>query len=249
MRVSTAFNVGCFLLAFGLGWYIFTTYAIPVDVFGWIFIVAGAGIIVSALITWKRPHLPIRGLVGGVLGGFILSLFVTSGFGFITGGVGPYRAEDTKVYSGLVTANNIYVEVDNFNGPIQVSTWNEAEYELTLTIVAKGVSQQNAEDKLTDLKIQLDDQVVQGQQTLTLNYDVPFLAYSTYAIEVDLVLPADAGIDLDLDSSNGGIYLTDISCNSSKMETSNGPLILDNVFADRITGVTSNGGIEGTVEA
>jgi DUF4097 and DUF4098 domain-containing protein YvlB len=33
------------------------------------------------------------------------------------------------------------------------------------------------------------------------------------------------------------------------METSNGPLALENVSADHITGVTSNGGIEGTVEA
>jgi hypothetical protein len=201
------------------------------------------------VIAWKRPHLPIKGLVAGVLGGLILSLFVTSGFGVITGGAGPYRAEDTKVYSGQVTANNIYVEINNFNGPIRVSTWNDAEYQLILTIVAKGVSQQNAEDKLTDLTILVDDQVVQGQQTLTLTYDVPFFAYSTYAIEVDLVLPADALLDLDLDSSNGGIYLTDTVCNGSKMETSNGPLVLENVSADHITGVTSNGGIEGTVEA
>ncbi len=249
MRVSTALTVGCFLLAFGVGWYVFTTWIVPIEVVGWIWIIAGAGIIVSTVVTWKRPQLPIKGLVAGVLGGLILSLVITSGFGGIFGGVGPYRAEATKVYSGLVTANNIYVEVDNFNGPIRVSTWDDAAYKLNVTIVAKGVSQQNAEDKLADLKILMDDQVVQGQQTLTLTYDVPFSAHSTYAIEVDLVLPADAILDLDLDSSNGGIYLTDTMCNSVKMETSNGPLALDNVSADHITGGTSNGGIEGTVEA
>ncbi len=249
MKPTTVLSLGCFLLALGLGWYIFTIYVIPFNVFGWILIIAGTGVIISSLVSWKRPNLPIRGVVNGLIGGLILSLFITSGFGFITGEIGTYRAEDTKLYTDQVTTSNIYVEVDNFNGPIRISTWDVAEYQLSLKIVAKGSSQQNAEDSLNNLKINLDNKIVQSQYTITLKYDVSFLDHSRYSIEVDLFLPADTLIDLDLESSNGGIYLTDISGNNLRMETSNGPLIFNKVSANSIIGKTSNGGIEGTVDA
>jgi DUF4097 and DUF4098 domain-containing protein YvlB len=250
---SAGLGFGVFLIALGLGWYIFTTFEISFNVFAWILIIAGAGIIVSSLISWRRPSLPIRGLVVGLVGGLILSLLLTSGFGFIGditgGGVGPYSAEGSKSYSGLATVDRIYLEIDNINGPIRVSTWDKAEYSIELTIKAKGSSQQNAEENLADLKIVFDERVVQGQQRLVLKYDVPFPAQSRYSIEVDAVLPADALIDLDLDSSNGGIYLTDLAGDDLKISTSNAPLVFEDVYAESITGETSNGRIDGEVES
>ena len=253
MRESAIFSFGGFLLALGLGWYIFTTFEISRNIFAWILIIAGAGIVLSALLSWWRPSIPIKGLVGAISGGLILSLFLTSGFGFvldITGGASwAYEAEDTKSYSGMVTVDKVYLEVDNINGPIRVSTWDKAEYSIDLTIKARGSSRKNAEDNLDDLKIDFNEREVQGQKRLILKYDVPFLAQSRYSIEVDVVLPADAMIDLDLDSSNGGIYLTDVAGDKLKMATSNGRLVFDNVYAESITGKTSNGRIEGDVEA
>ena len=163
--------------------------------------------------------------------------------------LGKYKAYDTKSYGGMVPVDKVYLEVDNFNGPIRVSTWDNAEYKIDLTIEARGTSQENAEDYLKDLKINFDESVVQGEKRLILNYDVPFLAHSRYAIEVNAVLPADAMIDLDLDSSNGAIYLTDVEGGTLRMKTSNGRLVFDDVYAESITGETSNGRIEGDVEA
>ena len=254
MKEPAGLGFGGFLLGLGLGWYIFRAIEISYNVFAWILIIAGAGVVISALISWGRPSLPLRGLASGLTGGLILSLFLTSGFGFIgditRGGVsGAYRAEDTKSYSGVATAERIYLEVDNFNGPIKVLTWEKDEYNIELRIKARGTSQKDAEKNLDDFKINFDESVVQGQKRLILNYDIPFTARSRYSIEVEAFLPAQAVIDLDLDSSNGGIYLTDINGDSLVMETSNGELVFGKVFAESINGKTSNGRVVGDLEA
>lgn len=163
--------------------------------------------------------------------------------------VWKYKVYDTKSYSGMVPVDKVYLEVDNFNGPIRVWSWDDAEYKIDLTIEARGISQKNAEDNLKALEINFDESVIQGEKRLILNYDVPFLAHSRYAVEVNVVLPEDASIDLDLDSSNGDIYLTDLEGGTLRMDTSNGRLIFDNVYAESITAETSNGRIEGDVEA
>jgi len=163
--------------------------------------------------------------------------------------LGLYKAEDTKSYSGIVTVDKVYLEVDNFNGPIQVSTWDNAEYKIDLAIEARGSSEENAEDNLNDLKINFDKSMVQDQERLILNYDVPSLIKSKISIEVDAVLPTDAMIELDLHSSNGDIDLTDVEGSTLRMVTSNGRLVFSNIYAESITGTTSNGRIEGDVEA
>lgn len=248
MRESAGLGFGGFLLGLGLGWYIFRTIEISYNVFAWILIIAGAGVVLSALISWGRPSLPLRGLASGLTGGLILSLFLTSGFGIIgditRGGISlTYREEDTKSYSGTVTAGKVYLEVDNFNGPIRVSTWDKAEYSVDLTIKARS------KQDLDDLKIDFDESGTQDQSRLTLKYDIPQSARSKYVIEVDVSLPADAVIDLDLDSSNGGIYLTGIEGDELRMSTSNGPLVFDDVYGESVRGGTSNGRIEGDVES
>jgi len=163
--------------------------------------------------------------------------------------LGDYKAYDTKSYSGIVAVNEIYLEVENFNGPILVSTWDNAKYEINVTIEARGTSQENAEDHLNAMKVNLDESVVQGQKRLILKYDVPFLAHRRYSVEVSVVLPKDTTIDLDLSSSNGGIYLTEIEGETLRMVTSNGLMVFNNVYAESITGRTSNGRVEGEVEA
>lgn len=163
--------------------------------------------------------------------------------------LGTYRAEDTKSYSGMVTVDRVYVEVDNFNGPILVSTWEKAEYKIDLKINARGSSPENAEDNLNALKISFFESTIQGHKSLTLKYDVPFLTHSRYSIEVNVVLPENTVIDLDLESSNEGIYLTQIKGRILKLITSNGPIIFNDVNAEIISGGTSNGKINGKLEA
>lgn len=248
MSSSPRLGFGGFLLGLGVGWYLFTTLEISGNVFAWLLILAGAGMIFSTLISWKRPGLNTGGLVSGLVGGLILSLFLTSGFGIIgdmtrVGVSLTYRAEDTKSFSGTMTAGSVYLEVDNFNGPIRVSTWDRAEYNVELTIKAR------TEEDLDDLKMNFDESGTQDEKRLTLRYDIPPTERSRYAIEVDVFLPADAMIDLDLDSSNGGIYLNNIVGDSLIIDTSNGEIVFENVLAERIIGDTSNGRIRGELEA
>lgn len=163
--------------------------------------------------------------------------------------LGEYKAVGTKSYSGMVLVQQIYLEVDNLNGPIRVETWERAEYKIDLAIEARGTSQKNAEANLNELHIIFNEIVIQEQKRLILKYDIPFLAQSRYSIDANIFLPADTTIDLDLDSNNGGIYLTEIEGAILRMKTSNGPLVFDKIYSKRVTGVTSNGNIEGEIEA
>ena len=239
---------GGFLLGLGVGWVVFTYFEVPSNLLAWLLILAGAGVMVSALISWSRPRLNIGGLVGGMMGGLVLSLFITSGFGIIgditRGGISAtYRFKDTKSYSGAALAGRVYLDVDNFNGPVSVSTWGEAEYKVDLKIGA------TRREYLDDLNVDFEEGGTQDQLRLYLGYDISPTERSRYAIEVEVYLPADAVIGLDLSSSNGGIYLTDITGDTLKLASSNGPIEFDEVSAERIDGETSNGRIGGRVEA
>jgi len=163
--------------------------------------------------------------------------------------IGDYKAYDTTSYSGSVPVDDVYLEVDNFNGPIWISTWDNAAYKIDLSIEARGTSPNEAEDNLNSLKVNFEESVAKGQKRLILNYNIPFLAHSRYHIEVNVVLPTDAIMDLDLGSSNGAIYLNNVTGGTFRIETSNGQLVFDNVRAESIAGTTSNGLVEGDFEA
>jgi len=249
LSTSPKLGLGGFLLGLGIGWFIFTYYEVSGNIFSWLIIFAGAGVVISALISWSRPRLDIGGLVGGLMGGLILSLFITSGFSVFTDvfdgdSFSGYNARDTKTFNGVTTASSIYLEVDNFNGPISVSTWSKDEYSVKLDIRAKR------EEYLDDLKIDFD--VMESQtitQGISLSYDIPQSATSRYTIGVEVFLPADASINLNLMSSNGGIDLSDIEGERMTLRTSNGALELNEVYSEEIDGDTSNGDISGMVEA
>jgi DUF4097 and DUF4098 domain-containing protein YvlB len=72
---------------------------------------------------------------------------------------------------------------------------------------------------------------------------------SRYSIGVEVFLPDDASINLNLESSNGGISIFDIEGESIDLRTSNGVLELNNVYSEEIYGETSNGAILGMFEA
>ena len=54
---------------------------------------------------------------------------------------------------------------------------------------------------------------------------------------------------MNLETSNGAIYLTDVQCETLRIVTSNGKLVFNTIYAKSITGTTSNGRVEGDVEA
>lgn len=255
MSKSAGLGFGGFLVALGLGWYYFSTIDISLELIAYILVIAGIGVIANSLIAWRWTRLPIRGLVGGIIAGLILSLVLTSGttlLEYFTGlGVGTFRAEGATTFDGALTAPNVYLEIDNFNGPIRVNTHAAASFEVLVNIVAKGTSQQQADDRLQDFidKIQFTDTIAQSQHRLIMKYNLESHLYSQYSVEVVVNLPVDARLEADLVSSNGGISLSRVTGTVLQLETSNGAVNLNKVIADQITGQTSNGGIEGEIMA
>lgn len=252
MRNWRALSFGVFLITLGIGWYIFSSIQVSFETFAWILLIAGIALVIIPLVSWKRPAWPARGLVAAVVGGLLISLFFSGGFTLVqnfAGGIFWFNtAHGTESYDGIITANNVYMQIDNLNGPIRVSTWDVSRYSINLTIRAGGLSQADAYSKLASLNVTLNDTTSAGVENLILNYNVPSSDHSSYAIEVDALLPSSALLNLDLHSSNGGIYLTNINGTTVNVETSNGPPTFDGVYVNSLTGHSSNRRVEGTLE-
>jgi DUF4097 and DUF4098 domain-containing protein YvlB len=255
MRESSALWFGGVLLGIGVGWYIFGSIDLSQNTMAWLFIILGAGVILSGLMRWVSPGSPFNRLGGSIAGGLVIALFMTQGFSFIsslsgTGGWGPYTAQDTKTFTGASTEPGVYFRVDNINGPVTISTWDRNEYEITAVVKARGFSQNEADQNLARMTITMNKDVVGGRQQLILTYDYPSTLNPPYSVVVTVKLPSSSKIDLNLASSNGYITITDIlNGGTISLLSSNGRFTFTNVSADTITGSTSNGGVEGHVDA
>jgi len=250
---------GGLLLGFGAGWIVFDAMQITRKFFGYFLLLAGTLIIASSLISWKRPDFDIGGLTRGLMIGLLISLVATSssdtftnnwGIGWgIDVNWGDYRAQDTRTLVGDLTVDGAFLDIDSFNGPITVSTWAEDEYSISILIKAKGTTDSEAEANLDDIEFDLTETVVSGVKSLVLRHNVPNTRTGIYTVIVEVKLPADAEVSMDLDSSNGGITLNDITGGDIDLSTSNGALLFEGVTADEINAETSNGGVRGTLEA
>jgi hypothetical protein len=248
-----ALSFGFFLITLGLGWYIFNSMQITFITFAWVLLIAGATLIITSLISWKKRSRAIRGLAASIIAGLIISMLFSGGFALIRdfagGGFWFYTAHGTKSFNGTLTANSVSLQIDNFNGPIRLSTWDVARYSINLTIRVGGTSQTNADDKLASFNPTLDKTTTDSVTNLFFSYNIPIPERSSYTIEVDALLPASAILNLNLQSSNGAITLTNVNGTTVTAETSNGPLTLNNVYANSLTARTSNGPVDGTVQA
>ncbi|MEM2905983.1 MAG: DUF4097 family beta strand repeat-containing protein [Candidatus Bathyarchaeia archaeon] len=148
-----------------------------------------------------------------------------------------------------MTVGRLYLNIESFNGPVKVSTWDKNEYRIDVRIQAKGYSQADAEKSLRDLKVTLDESLLQGEKRLTVKCEAPFGAQSRYVVEVEAVLPAEATLGLDLESTNGPVSVTDLRGTTLKISATNAWLAFTNVRAESIDGSSSNGRVEGDVEA
>jgi hypothetical protein len=250
---------GGLLLGFGAGWLVFDAMQITSQFFGYFLLIAGALIVTSSLLSWKRPAFDIGGLTRGLMIGLLISLFATSasdpfinnwGMGWdFDNNWGDYRAQETRTLAGDLTVDGAFLDINSFNGPITVSTWAEDEYSVSILIKAKGTTDGEAEDNLGYIEFDLSETVVGGVMRLVLRHNVPTNRMSVYSVIIEVKLPADAEVSMGLDSSNGGFTLTDITGGDIDLSTSNGALVFEDVTADEINAGTSNGGVRGTLEA
>ena len=244
---------GGFLVGLGASWMVFQEIPVSGELFAWILIIAGTGVVASSLLFSSRRSRHLGGLIRGLTVGTILSLMITSNFvlyGISSGGYsGSYRAQDTVTFTGALTAEKVLLDVNSFNGPIEVSTWAKDEYSISALIKAKGTTDAEAEENLDRFKFDLDENVILGKKSLVLRHNVAGTMTSRYSVQIEVWLPADATIDLDLESSNGGIYLSDIEGGEIHLDTSNGGFEFDNVEARNVDATTSNGPVTGRLDA
>lgn len=255
MRKEKGLGFGGLLIGFGAGWIVFDAMRITSQFFGYFLLIAGALIVVSTLVSWKSPGFDIGGLTRGLMIGLLVSLIATSGtdpfirsWG-IDSNWGDYRAQETRALTGDLAVDGAFLDIDSFNGPIAVSTWAEDEYSISILIKARGETDGDAEDNLDDIEFDLTETVLSGVMRLVLRHNVPSNKMSLYTLAVEVMLPADAEVSVDLDSSNGGIVLTDITGGDIDISTSNGALVFEDVTADEVDADTSNGAVRGTLEA
>lgn len=160
-----------------------------------------------------------------------------------------YKVKDEKSFSGKIGTSSVFFQVNNFNGPVKVSSWDKPEYNIDLKIESRGYTEEEAVENLKELKIDLLDEVVDDVTKLVLQYNYPRIEDVSYSIDVDVKLPNTVEADLDVRSSNGSISLTDLKGDTIKARTSNGRIILEDLSAKSLNGRTSNGNIQCTVEA
>jgi hypothetical protein len=243
---------GGFLVGLGAGWMVFQEIHVSGEVFAWILIIAGTGVVASSLLFASRRNRHFGGLIRGLMVGTILSLMITSNFvlyGISSGGYsGSYRAQDTIAFTGALTADSVLLDINSFNGPIEVSTWAKDEYSISVLVKAKGTTDAEAEENLERFEFDLDESMILGKKRLVLRHNVAG-TMNRYSVQIEVWLPADATIDLDLDSSNGGIYLSDIEGGEINLDTSNGGFEFDNVEATNVDASTSNGPVTGRLDA
>ena len=248
---------GGFLLGLGVGWYIFKYIIADVDMIGYLLILAGAGIIINALLSRGRRRSPIQGLFGGLVGGLFLALFITQGFGIITEitdeftdvDLGTYRATSTYTLDPPVTAESIALDVESVNGGIDVSSWSGDHVKFDIEVKARGSTTAEAEANLERFTHSLEDSVSGTTQSISLNFPLTSSEWSKYAVIVDVYVPEGVSEEISLQTTNGEISVQGLSLQELMIDTTNGRVVLTDVESSVIQGETTNGAITGTFTA
>ena len=248
---------GGFLLGLGVGWYIFKYIIADVDMIGYLLILAGAGIIINALLSRGRRRSPIQGLFGGLVGGLFLALFITQGFGIITEitdeftdvDLGTYRATSTYTLDPPVTAESIALDVESVNGGIDVSSWSGDHVKFDIEVKARGSTTAEAEANLERFTHSLEDSVSGTTQSISLNFPLTSSEWSKYAVMIDVYVPEGVSEEISLQTTNGEISVQGLSLQELMIDTTNGRVVLTDVESSVIQGETINGAITGTFTA
>jgi hypothetical protein len=248
---------GGFLLGLGAGWYIFRYITADVDMIGYLLILAGAGIILNALLSRGRRRSPIQGLFGGLMGGLFLALFITQGFGLITEITdefsevehGAYRAAGSFTLDIPVTAESVDLDVESVNGGIDVSSWTGDYVKFDIEVKARGDTTAEAEANLDRFTHSLEDSVSGTTQSISLGFPIASSEWSKYAVIVEAYVPEEVAGDFSLQTTNGEMSVQGLSLRELFIDTTNGGVSLMDVDSSFIQVETTNGAITGTVTA
>lgn len=248
---------GGFLLGLGAGWYIFRYITADADMIGYLLILAGAGIIINALLSRGRRRSPIQGLFGGLIGGLFLALFITQGFGIITEitdefsevELGTYRATRSFTLDTPITGESVDLLIDGVNGEIYVSSWTGDHVKFEIEVKARGDTTAEAEANLDRFTHSLEDSGSGTTQRISLGFPMESSEWRKYAVNVEAYVPKGVANEIRLQTTNGAITVQEVSPQQLFIDTTNGGISLMDVASSFIQAETTNGAITGTVNA
>ncbi len=251
---DSGIGFGGFLLGVGGGYYLFQYVDFSFDIISYLLILMGIGIILGSVLS-KGGKSPLSDVFGGFIGGLILAVFLTQGFGIIGdftnqwGDIGSsnYRATETVSLEAPLDVDELVLTVENVNGAIDVSSWSGDSVKIDLEIRAKGDSNSEAERNIDDFDYTLLDTTIGDTQELSLTFPISSTKWSLYSVIITVMVPDGADTALILDSTNGKIDITDMVLSDLDVETTNGAITLDEVESPTIYADTTNGGVFGTV--
>ena len=251
---DSGIGFGGFLLGLGVGWYLFKYIDLGFDLFSYLLILMGIGMILSGLLTRGRRQHPISGIYGGIVGGLFLAAILTQGFGFVfditnefSNFGGEFRATEDFTENVPVTVDAMELDIDSVNGGIEVFSWSGDSVKYEIEVKARGDSTREAENNIADFEYDLNSIVSGGVQEVSLSFPISNTEWSKYSVNIDVYVPSDISTDYDLRTTNGAIALNDLSAGNIVVDTTNGALLLSDIEADVISAYTTNGAISGTI--
>lgn len=165
----------------------------------------------------------------------ILLLLIILTAGCVNQGVGP-REEAQDLFEGELDADVISLDIETFNGFIEVHFWDKKTMQIK---VEKWVRGSSAQEKLHNMEVQYTSN--KGK----ISVKVPSMTNAGADISVFIPqMPIDT---VALTTSNHHIELEEITANTVSLNTSNGP-VTAYVTADTITVTTSNGSVHGVFD-
>ena len=246
---NSGLGFGGFLVGLGLGWYIFQYIDFSFELVSYFLILMGVAMILGALLRKGGREHPISSVLGGVIGGLILAVFITQGFGFIFNITDNYRASDTFSLNTQLSGVPIELDVNSVNGGIEVNTWSSNSVRFDIELRARGRSQNDAERNIENFEHHLSSNVNQGIQEISLSFPIPNRDWNLYSVAIDVYVPSNYSVSYLLETTNGAIRLNNVIADSIETHTTNGAIRLNNVIADSIETRTTNGLIEGNIES
>lgn len=254
MSDTRGLGFGSFLIGLGGGWVLFTAIDVSTKTLAWLLIVIGGAIVLSSLLPRFIPNVSISGIVSSLSFGLVIALLATSGLdftsqGFWTSGTYKYSEEEPRNYQGIALASTVIFEVTNVNGNVEVSTWERSEYDIDLMVRGYGTSATEALNVLNQVETSVDEQMVGEQLEITLTVSVPSAMWRRVSVNVFVTLPDEATVDLSIETINGDISIAQLEGGTIDLKTSNGNLDFDDLDALEISGQTTNGRVQGVVEA
>lgn len=170
-------------------------------------------------------------LTSGLAAAVALASFLLTGCDAVLGDAWSRYQEDFH-YSYPLSAGG-RIEVENFNGPVEISGWDQNSVEIS------GTKYASTPERLKELRID----VAASANSVTVRTLRPLDRYGSSSARYTLRVPRGANLERIV-TSNGPIRLDDLD-GSARVRTSNGPVHAGHIGGD-LDIQTSHGPVEAT---